>query len=104
MMPLDIRSIQLFMVFVATVIVAGVFILQPSPAAYSYDPPGPMGPGGELEPPDNVTLTCYKWVENGSARVQCPDTVGVGETTIRIDVKHCSDYRYRVDERRPCGG
>lgn len=60
--------------------------------------PGP----GAWEPAESVNVTCYKWVENGSAQVACPSAVGAGTGAVHIDVKPCSEYEYKIDESAPC--
>lgn len=53
--------------------------------------------------PDRETnVTCYKWVENGTAHVSCPSKVYAPESVVNITVKHCSEYEYRIDEQPPC--
>lgn len=55
-----------------------------------------------LEPDRESAVTCYKWVENGTARVQCPDTVYAPDSVINITVKECSEYQYSADEPHVC--
>lgn len=60
-------------------------------------------PAETPEWPDRETnVTCYKWVENGTAHVSCPSKVYAPESVVNITVKHCSDYEYRIDEQPPC--
>lgn len=53
-------------------------------------------------PSETANVTCYKWVENGSAQVACPSVVGAGDGLVYIDVKPCSEYEYKIDESAPC--
>lgn len=57
-----------------------------------------------LAPDKETTVTCYKWVENRSARVICPDSVYAPDSVVNITVKHCYEYEYAVDEPHPCYG
>jgi hypothetical protein len=57
-----------------------------------------------LAPDRETTVTCYKWVENGTARVICPDTVYAPDSVVNITVKHCDEYEFVVDEPHPCYG
>jgi len=58
-------------------------------------------PSSEI-PDQETNVTCYKWVENGTARVLCPQWVYAPNSRVNITVKPCSEYRYRIDEARPC--
>jgi hypothetical protein len=53
-------------------------------------------------PDEESQVTCYKWVENGTARVLCPDLVYSPDAVVNITVKPCSEYEYKIDEERPC--
>lgn len=53
-------------------------------------------------PEQEYNVTCYKWVENGTAQVICPDTVYAPNSVVNITVKECSEYRYASDEPHPC--
>ena len=54
-------------------------------------------------PEQEYNVTCYKWVENGTAQVTCPDLVYSPDAVVNITVKPCSEYEYKIDEERPCG-
>lgn len=54
------------------------------------------------EPAESANVTCYKWVENGTAQVSCPSAVGAGDGVVYINVKPCSEYEYKIDESAPC--
>lgn len=53
-------------------------------------------------PDQQYNVTCYKWVENGTAKVQCPDTVYAPNSVVNITVRECEEYRFMVDEPHPC--
>jgi hypothetical protein len=55
-----------------------------------------------LEPNKETAVTCYKWVENGSAEVICPDTVYAPDSVVNITVNHCDEYQYANDEPHVC--
>lgn len=53
-------------------------------------------------PDKEATVTCYKWADNGTAHVQCPDTVYAPNSVVDITVKECGEYQFVVDEPHPC--
>jgi len=59
-------------------------------------------PGEEPVPDTETNVACYKWVENGTAHVQCPEKVYAPDSVVNITVKHCSEYQYKIDEQKPC--
>ena len=55
-------------------------------------------------PPERETaVTCYKWVENGTAQVQCPEQLYAPHSVVNITVKECREWQPVVDEPPPCG-
>lgn len=54
-------------------------------------------------PEQERNVTCYKWVENGTAMVTCPDRVYAPNSWVNITVKPCSEYEFASDEPHPCG-
>ena len=53
-------------------------------------------------PDEEYQVTCYKWVENGTAQVACPDKVYAPESVVNITVKECKNYTAKIDEEPPC--
>lgn len=44
-------------------------------------------------PDEEYQVTCYKWVENGTAHVTCPEKVYAPNSWLNITVKNCSEWR-----------
>lgn len=66
-------------------------------------PPTPTDAVSPEEPPDEeIEVTCYKWVENGTAAVYCPNKVYAPDAVVNITVKECSEYVVQIDEPPPC--
>lgn len=63
---------------------------------------GPDIPESTELPDQQTNIICYKWVENGTAKVHCPDTVYAPNSVVNITFKECGEYRYANDEPHPC--
>ena len=83
---------------VFVVVLAFVLLLTAVEVGVVSDPTDPFE-----EPPDEeLTVTCYKWVDNGSAAVYCPNKVYSPDAVVNITVEHCSEYEVQIDEVPPC--
>lgn len=84
------------LILLACIVVVGVSSFWLGTSVQSNVPDTPEWPDRE------TNVTCYKWVENGTAQVSCPSKVYAPESVVNITVKHCSEYEYRIDEQPPC--
>jgi hypothetical protein len=46
----------------------------------------------EETPNEEFNVTCYKWVNNGTAQVSCPSKVYAPDAVVNISVKNCSEW------------
>jgi len=78
---------------VLAVLTIGLAITQ-LPAA--TEQPFHQQPDGELN------VICYKTVDNGTAKIRCPDEIYSPNKVINLTFKDCADYEYVNDEPHPC--
>ena len=61
-----------------------------------------VSPQPDTPPDEEMHVTCYKWADNGTAQVDCPDKVYAPDSVVNITVEHCDDYEVQIDETPPC--
>lgn len=47
------------------------------------------------EPEREMDVTCWKWIENGTAQVSCPEKVYAPDSVVNISVKDCANWTPR---------